>query len=114
MNFYSFYGNVIRKRSVFKNELALRSFNANQVIYGANSSFDDDVKYDSDSVADSTSINFISFRTYYLFNQFMKNRQKNFATGNAIYLPPRTIIQLANDNSLFGKQHLHMEYISLN
>jgi hypothetical protein len=27
--------------------------NANQVIYGANSSFDDDVKYDSDSVEDT-------------------------------------------------------------
>jgi hypothetical protein len=26
-----------------KNELALRAFNANQVIYGANSSVDDDV-----------------------------------------------------------------------
>ena len=36
-----------------KIELALRAFNANQVIYGANSSFDDNVKYDSDSVEDS-------------------------------------------------------------
>ena len=35
-----------------KNELALRASNANQVIYGANSSFDDDVKYDKDSVED--------------------------------------------------------------
>ena len=35
-----------------KNELALRAFNANQVIYGANSSIDDDVKYDKDSVED--------------------------------------------------------------
>ena len=33
-----------------KNELALRASNANQVIYGANSSVDDDVKYDKDSV----------------------------------------------------------------
>ena len=48
-----FLRNVIRKRSVIKNELALRAFNANQVIYGANSSFDDDVKYDSDSVEDT-------------------------------------------------------------
>ena len=36
-----------------KNELALRAFNANQVIYGANSSVDDDVKYDKDYVEDS-------------------------------------------------------------
>ena len=37
-----------------KNGLALRvrAFNANQVIYGANSSVDDDVKYDKDYVAD--------------------------------------------------------------
>jgi len=37
-----------------KNGLALRvrAFNANQVIYGANSSVDDDVKYDKDSVED--------------------------------------------------------------
>jgi hypothetical protein len=33
-----------------KAELALRTFNANQVIYGANSYVDDDVKYDKDSV----------------------------------------------------------------
>ena len=50
MSFYSFYGNVIKKRSGNKNALGLRAFNANQVIYGANSSFDDDVKYDKDSV----------------------------------------------------------------
>jgi hypothetical protein len=30
--------------------LALRASNANQVIYGANSSVDDDVKYNKDSV----------------------------------------------------------------
>jgi len=35
-----------------KNELALRAFNENQAIYGANSSVDDDVKYDKDSVED--------------------------------------------------------------
>jgi len=37
-----------------KNGLALRvrAFNANQMIYGANSSVDDDVKYDKDSVED--------------------------------------------------------------
>ena len=34
---------------------------------------------------ESTSINFIFFfRPYYLFNQYIKNRQENFATGNAI------------------------------
>jgi HD superfamily phosphohydrolase len=27
---------------------------------------------------ESTSINFIFFRTYYSFNQFIKNRQENF------------------------------------
>jgi hypothetical protein len=35
-----------------KNELAFRSFNANQVICGANSSVDDDVISDKDSVED--------------------------------------------------------------
>ena len=35
-----------------KNELALRTFKANQVIYGANSSVDHDVKYDTDTVED--------------------------------------------------------------
>jgi hypothetical protein len=33
-----------------------------------------------------------------------KKRQQNFATGNAIYLLPRTIIQIANDNCLFRKE----------
>jgi hypothetical protein len=43
-----------KKISGNKNELALRSSNVNQVIYayGANSSVDDDVKYDKDSVED--------------------------------------------------------------
>jgi hypothetical protein len=36
-----------------KNELALRVFNTNQVIYGANSSVDGNVKYDKDSLEDS-------------------------------------------------------------
>jgi hypothetical protein len=36
-----------------KNELVLRAFNANHVIYGANSSVDDDVKYDKNYVEDS-------------------------------------------------------------
>jgi hypothetical protein len=45
------------------------------------------------------------FCTYYLFNQFIKkNRKENFATGNAIYLLPRMIIQIANDNSIFRKE----------
>ena len=42
----------MNKISGNKNELALRAFNANQVIYGANSSIDDDVKCDKDSVED--------------------------------------------------------------
>ena len=56
---------------------------------------------------ESTTINIIFFRTYYLFNQFMKKKhQKNFATGNAIYLLPRTIIQIAKDNSIFLKERI--------
>ena len=50
---YSFYGNVMSNIGGNKNELALRAINANQVIYGANSSVDDDVKYDKDYVEDS-------------------------------------------------------------
>jgi hypothetical protein len=42
----------MNKISGNKNELALWAFNANQVIYGANSSVDDDVKYDKDSEED--------------------------------------------------------------
>ena len=42
----------MKKISGYKNELALRASNANQVIYVANSSVDDDVKYDKDSVED--------------------------------------------------------------
>ena len=42
----------MNKISGNKNELALRAFNANQVIYGANSSIDDHVKCDKDSVED--------------------------------------------------------------
>ena len=42
----------MKKISGNNNELALRAFNASQVIYGANSSVDDDVKYDKDSVED--------------------------------------------------------------
>ena len=42
----------MNKISGNKNELALRAFNANQVIYGANSSIDDDVECDKDSVED--------------------------------------------------------------
>ena len=41
----------------------------------------------SSSVAlESTSINFIFFRTYYLFNQFIKNRQENFCNRKC-YIP---------------------------
>ena len=44
------YGNVMNKISGNKNELALQVSNANQVIYGTNSSVDDDVIYDQNSV----------------------------------------------------------------
>jgi hypothetical protein len=52
---------------------------------------------------------------YYLFNQYIKwkKSQENFATGNAIYLLPRTIAQIANDNSIFRKEGifwLHARY----
>ena len=41
----------------------------------------------SSSVAlESTLINFIFFRTYYLFNQFIKNRQENFCNRKC-YIP---------------------------
>jgi hypothetical protein len=41
----------------------------------------------SSSIAlESTSINFIFFRTYYLFNQFIKNRQENFCNRKC-YIP---------------------------
>jgi hypothetical protein len=33
-----------------------------------------------------------------------KNARKTFATGNAIYPLPRTIIQITNDNSIFRKE----------
>jgi hypothetical protein len=39
----------------------------------------------------------------YSINIYITNRQENFATGNAIYLLPRTIIQIANDNSFFRR-----------
>jgi hypothetical protein len=34
----------------------------------------------------------------------LKTARKTFATGNAIYLLPRTIIQITNDNSIFRKE----------
>ena len=40
------------KISSSKNELEVRDFKANQVIYGANSSVDDDAKYDKKYVED--------------------------------------------------------------
>ena len=54
---------------------------------------------------ESTSINFIFF-LHLLFIQsiYKKKRKENFATGNAIYLLPRMIIQIANDNSIFRKE----------
>jgi hypothetical protein len=44
------------------------------------------------------------FALIILFNKFIKNRQENFATGNAIYPLPRTIIQITIDNSIFRKE----------
>ena len=59
----------------------------------------------------------ISYFSRLLFIQSIykmeKKRQQNFATGNAIYLLPRTIIQIANDNSIFRKEGifwLHARY----
>jgi hypothetical protein len=43
-----------------------------------------------------------------LLNQYKKKGQENFATGNAIYLLPRTIIQIANDNSIFHKEGIFL------
>jgi hypothetical protein len=34
----------------------------------------------------------------------LKTARKTFATGNAIYPLPRTIIQITNDNSIFRKE----------
>ena len=36
----------------------------------------------------------------------LKTARKTFATGNAIYPLPRTIIQITNDNSIFRKEGL--------
>jgi hypothetical protein len=47
-----FLRNCNEKFSGNKNELALRASSANQVINGANSSVDDDVKYDTGSIED--------------------------------------------------------------
>ena len=59
----------------------------------------------------------ISYFSRLLFIQSIykmeEKRQQNFATGNAIYLLPRTIIQIANDNSIFRKEGifwLHARY----
>ena len=35
---------------------------------------------------------------------FLKTARKTFATGNAIYPLPRTIIHITNDNSIFRKE----------
>jgi hypothetical protein len=59
----------------------------------------------SSSVAlDSMSINFIFFSTYFIQSIYKKKGKENFATGNAIYLLPMTIIQITNDNSIFRKE----------
>ena len=69
----------------------------------------------SSSVAlESTSINFIFFRTYYLFNQFIKNRQENFCNRKCyIYPLPRTIIQIINENSIFRKEGIVKSHLKL-
>jgi hypothetical protein len=78
LNLYSFYGNVMKKSVVTR--MSLRS--------------DKDVetyllKSRSD---DNETIN------------LLKTARKTFATGNAIYPLPRTIIQIMNDNSIFRKE----------
>jgi hypothetical protein len=37
----------------------------------------------------------------------LKTSRKTFATGNAIYPLPRTIIQITNDNSIFRKERIN-------
>ena len=39
----------------------------------------------------------------------LKTARKTFATGNAMYPLPRTIIQITNDNSIFRKEGIHVE-----
>ena len=41
----------------------------------------------------------------------LKTARKTFATGNAIYPLPRTIIQITNDNSIFCKEGIAPEFI---
>ena len=38
----------------------------------------------------------------------LKTARKTFATGNAIYPLPRTIIQITNDNSIFRKEGIYI------
>ena len=53
----------------------------------------------------------ISYFSHLLFIQsiYKKKHQENFATENAIYLLQRTIIQIANDNSIFHKEGIRNE-----
>jgi hypothetical protein len=44
----------------------------------------------------------------YLIN-LLKTARKTFATGNAIYPLPRTIIKITNDNSIFRKEGIHVK-----
>ena len=40
----------------------------------------------------------------------LKTARKTFATGNAIYPLPRTIIEITNDNSIFRKEGITIIY----
>jgi hypothetical protein len=44
----------------------------------------------------------------------LKAARKPFATGNAIYPLPRTIIQITNDNSIFRKEGIPFCILCLN
>ena len=56
------------------------------------------------------SINFIFFRTYYLFNQFIKNRQENFCNWKC-YIPTAKDDNSNYDNSIFRKEGITREWI---
>ena len=44
----------------------------------------------------------------------LKTVRKTFATGNAIYPLPRTIIQITNDNSIFRKEGIKQRFKFIN
>ena len=53
-------------------------------------------------------ISYFSTLIIYSIN-LLKTARKTFATGNAIYPLPRTIIQITNDNSIFRKEGIKKE-----